>query len=252
MTTFVKELEVDKLAVIGDIHGMYDKFDSLLTKLEDDYPNHTVVLAGDLCDRGPNSKEVLDRCIEENILSVLGNHDQWFMDVVNPDSDDTLRYRSISNWTYGCNGGIQTMINLFGKLGEISFYDLLTKFRDPELYKYYEYFDTLPIVYDTPYGYIIHGGIGRHLSARVSSGNTIQDYLDNGLTVEDCIWGRMDWSPDGWASLDKTQIVGHSYPREGQDLIWSNTVVTTDSGCGCVEDAPLTAAVFPENKFVQV
>lgn len=250
---FVETLEAKKLAVIGDVHGMLDKLESLVSVLRRDYPDHTIVCAGDLCDRGPDSPGVLDFVIENDIPSVLGNHDQWFMDVLDPDISETDKYRVVSSWTYGSNGGIQTLLSL-GFEGELTFRDIINTLQDPKYRKYFDYFSKMPLVYDTPYGYVLHGGIPARFKTEfgLSDGSFIEDYFDQGVSVDDCIWGRMDWCPEGWALLDKPQIVGHSYPRDGQELIWSDSVVTTDSACGCREGAPLTAALFPENKFVQV
>lgn len=63
---------------IGDIHGCYDEFLSLLSKIEDlEGPGFLsrVVLVGDLVNKGPKSAEVVRFARENRLLSVRGNHD---------------------------------------------------------------------------------------------------------------------------------------------------------------------------------
>lgn len=62
------------IAVIGDVHGC-------ITELEELYKHLTwsstdeVWIAGDLCDRGPDTAAVIQFCQENNIKSIKGNHD---------------------------------------------------------------------------------------------------------------------------------------------------------------------------------
>jgi serine/threonine protein phosphatase 1 len=56
--------------IIGDIAGRYDTLMALLKKM----PDEEVVSVGDMVDRGPKSKEVLDFFMK-NGRAVLGNHE---------------------------------------------------------------------------------------------------------------------------------------------------------------------------------
>lgn len=77
--------------VITDIHGCYRTFDELLKKVElteDDQ----LFLLGDFINRGPRSKQVLDRVltlIEEgyNVYPLMGNHEENLLHIAaeNPD-----------------------------------------------------------------------------------------------------------------------------------------------------------------------
>ena len=60
--------------VIGDIQGCYKEFKALL-KLIDPKKENKVFCVGDLVNRGPDSEKVVDFILENNIKSVLGNHD---------------------------------------------------------------------------------------------------------------------------------------------------------------------------------
>ena len=63
-----------KYVVIGDVHGELDKLLVLMEKINklDRIP----IFVGDLQDRGPNSKEVIEYIKSNNFLCVKGNHDE--------------------------------------------------------------------------------------------------------------------------------------------------------------------------------
>jgi serine/threonine protein phosphatase 1 len=60
------------MIVIGDVHGDYEALMDLMKILPQ---TEKVCFVGDLIDRGPKSKEVLQFIIENKFESVLGNHE---------------------------------------------------------------------------------------------------------------------------------------------------------------------------------
>lgn len=66
---------------IGDLHGCKDEFFEMVNKIEKLDKNPTFILVGDIEDRGPKSKELMDWALE-NITTdgkfqmVLGNHEK--------------------------------------------------------------------------------------------------------------------------------------------------------------------------------
>ena len=64
------------IAVIGDIHGTSAQLRALLARLPKDMP---VLVVGDLCDRGPDTRGVLDQLVARGARGVLGNHDEWLL-----------------------------------------------------------------------------------------------------------------------------------------------------------------------------
>lgn len=65
-----------RFLITSDIHGCLDELLQMLDERDFDLTNDILVSAGDLVDRGPNSKGVLDFCMSlPNFYGVMGNHD---------------------------------------------------------------------------------------------------------------------------------------------------------------------------------
>lgn len=56
---------------VGDVHGCWLTLQALLAK----HPNRRVILLGDLIDRGPRSREVVEWTMNNNIECVAANHE---------------------------------------------------------------------------------------------------------------------------------------------------------------------------------
>ena len=66
--------------VIGDVHGCFNQFISLIEKIDYDTNKDQIILTGDLVNRGPESLAVLNYCLADaNITTVLGNHDLYLL-----------------------------------------------------------------------------------------------------------------------------------------------------------------------------
>ena len=74
---------------IGDVHGRRDLFDALVAAVEADdaqagSAETTIVLLGDLVDRGPDSAGVVDSAIalaaRRPVVMLVGNHEEMFLD----------------------------------------------------------------------------------------------------------------------------------------------------------------------------
>ena len=62
--------------VIGDIHGMFDPLRRLLGEISRNDPTPTLYFCGDYCDRGLQTRQVVDLLLElPNANFVRGNHD---------------------------------------------------------------------------------------------------------------------------------------------------------------------------------
>jgi serine/threonine protein phosphatase 1 len=94
-----------RLLAIGDIHGCQIAFDTLLKHLAIT-PADTVVVLGDVIDRGPGTRQVIDRLIELRnqcrLIFLLGNHEEMFL--------DSLTVEEVREPWMGF-GGLETLIS---------------------------------------------------------------------------------------------------------------------------------------------
>jgi serine/threonine protein phosphatase 1 len=106
-----------RIYAIGDIHGRLDLLDLLLARIVSDLSAHPVdqwiyVFLGDYVDRGPCSRETIDRLIEHgaknNSVFLKGNHEALLIDCL---SDRSLFDRWLRL------GGLETLISYGAHLG---------------------------------------------------------------------------------------------------------------------------------------
>jgi serine/threonine protein phosphatase 1 len=62
--------------VVGDIHGMFKDLYILLVSINFDFENDRLFSVGDLCDRGPNSPDVINWLNYPWFFPIMGNHEQ--------------------------------------------------------------------------------------------------------------------------------------------------------------------------------
>ena len=79
----------ERFYVVGDIHGRCDLFDALIEAIEEDdrqagQADTTVVLLGDLVDRGPESARVIETARQwgerRKLRYIAGNHEEMFLE----------------------------------------------------------------------------------------------------------------------------------------------------------------------------
>jgi serine/threonine protein phosphatase 1 len=88
--------EGERVYAIGDLHGRRDLLDAMLDLIAQDEAarggaNTTLVFLGDLVDRGPDSRGVLDRLIalrdgDRGVRFLCGNHDEVFLKALKGDA----------------------------------------------------------------------------------------------------------------------------------------------------------------------
>lgn len=182
----------DLLYVIGDIHGEYEMFQTLLKDYDETYQQ--LVLIGDLLDRGARSKECLllgKQLVEEKrAIYLKGNHEDIFLRFLD---DPEERYPN-----YILNGGGETIESLLhtGAVAEYSpteismliksrYKDLINFLR--ELPLYYEWYDYL----------FVHAGI-----------NLEKDNWQD-TSERDFLWIRKEFH-EGKNHTNKTIVFGHT------------------------------------------
>lgn len=98
---------------IGDIHGCDVALDALLNSIQLQSED-TLVVLGDMVDRGPGSAEVIERLVELvghcRLIPLLGNHERMMLDAA-------TRPQSARFWLQ--NGGQATLASYGGSLQQV-------------------------------------------------------------------------------------------------------------------------------------
>jgi hypothetical protein len=172
------------MIVVADLAGQYS---GLLALVEKFPKGEEYVMAGDLIDRGPDSNKVIQWAIDNNIRSVLGNHEHMMLDFFGrafPDQRRKIYDRGL--WD-GYNGGDKTLAS-YGPKGV------------PK--EHLDWLASLPLYIETDDCFISHSSV--HPTMSLENACKINDwqFLDSGI-----IWNRDEPAPrkDG-----KLQIFGHN------------------------------------------
>lgn len=169
--------------VISDIHGEYDKFITLLEKI-DLKDTDTLYILGDVVDRGPNPVKTLLKLMEmPNVVCIVGNHElmaleclEFLIKEITDDSIDDFDSVMFDNMlTWRLNGSSST-IDEFTKLDRKTQREVLDFIRDFEVYEELS-------VGDKDY-VLVHAGLGNY-----EPGKDIEDY-----SLDDLVWVRADYN----------------------------------------------------------
>lgn len=89
--------------VIGDVHGMMRTLEDLIAKFPD--KNEQIVFVGDLIDRGPMSRQVVEFVRDNGHQTPMGNHEYMMLGSI----DRTYKTPFWCRGAWIGNGGIQTL-----------------------------------------------------------------------------------------------------------------------------------------------
>lgn len=214
------------LYVTSDIHGDYSRYKQLIEKLpltETD----TLVLLGDVVDRGAESMKILlDIMKHDNYLMFMGNHEQIALaclKILNQGmtkktienlGEDTVEM--LTEWIYNLGG--ETTAAEFAKLSKDDQQAIMRFLEDLPLYA--------EVTANNQKYLLVHGGL-EHFTPE----KALNDYTDDEL-----LWDRIDY---GMKYFDDTVIVtGHTPTRyiaenPRPDFIYKNkNHIALDCGCG--------------------
>jgi serine/threonine protein phosphatase 1 len=125
---------------IGDVHGRFDLLVRALAAIGDLEPQDArLVLLGDYVDRGPQSREVVDRLIglskSDRVTCLRGNHEEMMVRALEGDPQGALTWLS--------NGGGETLASYEGEV-------------PPE---HLDWMRRLPVSYETQHHFFVHAGV---------------------------------------------------------------------------------------------
>lgn len=111
------------LYAIGDVHGHLNKLEAAIADIDRDGGTEAqVIFLGDLVDRGPDSKGVIDFVMQglaqrRNWTVLTGNHDRMFRYFMEPSPRVDMRLRPDLYWLHERLGGMDTLASYGVDLG---------------------------------------------------------------------------------------------------------------------------------------
>jgi hypothetical protein len=98
--------------IFGDVHGDSEKLRFLIQEARGRWGECAFYGVGDYIDRGPDSKGVIQTCVDEGIQGVLGNHELWFARLLSQGHFSTEALHRIM-------GGRATLESYWGGMGQL-------------------------------------------------------------------------------------------------------------------------------------
>lgn len=169
----------ENIYVISDLHGSYELFNKIYSRLKD---NDLLIILGDSCDRGKidDILKIYNCCIEsKNIIHTLGNHEELLLNSFHDIEKGNSFSTSILCWA--SSGGKEFLEKVFSD--------------EPieNLDKILEYVKNMPLVIKTDKYILSHVGVKDTL------------FNDNSFIL---------WNRDYELLLDTPQIIGHTPSKE--------------------------------------
>jgi hypothetical protein len=182
---------MDKVDIIGDIHGHADKLEELLIKL--DYKRfkkgfkhdfRKVIFVGDYIDRGPNNLRVIEivrNMVDAgNAIALCGNHEHNAICFNTKIETGYLREHSIKNYH-------QHSATLKQFLGKQSQYD-----------ETIEWFKSLPLFYETDSFRVVHA------TWEENAIRYLKENTDNGMLQDQQYFDLVDQESDLFKAIEVT------------------------------------------------
>ena len=206
---------------ISDIHGCYAQLQQLLAKIKFT-PNDILYINGDLVDRGPASKAVLDFAMTTtNVITLRGNHEDMLLQAFSSPS------QRIQDWYEGNGGG--TTLDSLG----------VTEAKDVPK-KYIAFLQKLPIVQIYKNFIIGHAGVDLNSNKDpLRSTDTNYNYV---------LWNR-EVQADGQGK--RRIVVGHT-PMSLTDIKKGATSNKIMIDGGCAYGGSLVAFCLDDNRIESV
>lgn len=223
--------------VMGDIHGCYSEFLSMLKKIDYNKGSDVLILIGDYIDRGLNSYEIL-KWIEGNIkyrhvIMLQGNHEAEF--VMNVDILSNIDDRHSLSYIYDKIKDKSVYFDIYGTIGDLIKNKNAT-IQDLKIWA--DMFRKMPLqfrlsVFGKHY-YCVHAGLPEYIDD-ISRKKDSEKFL---------LYARDEaYQKGGWPNY--TIIAGHTPTIDKDALVYNNGDVFYyyneaincryyDIDCGCV------------------
>jgi len=208
---------MQRIFVIGDIHGCFDKLCALMDKIPLNFNRDQLIFIGDYVDRGSGSLEVVDYLIDlkkrvPGTIFLKGNHEDMLQNYL--DGSD--------RFTYLLNGGQRTLDEYLNRPNNPGKY--------PVPSAHLEFFDSLHLYYQTADYIFVHAGLRKKVP------------LESQKKI-DLLWIRDEFLSTDF-DFGKRVIFGHTPFKE--PLVQTNKI---GIDTGAVYGNRLTCVQLPEIEF---
>lgn len=190
-------MQNNRLIAVGDIHGCFEAFSSILREVEYDGGNDKLILIGDYIDRGNDSYTVVSTIrsmqeqYRENVVCIRGNHEQMAIDAY----DGTF-----TDWYHN---GYKSTVDSYKKHNEKIDRDI-------------DWFRSLPLYHIEREIIFCHAGLANPL---------LQDCSDESL-----LWSR-SWVFADDRKREKRVVFGHTPIKKMEPYVTPSGDLCIDSGC---------------------
>lgn len=224
-----------RIYAVGDIHGHLSKLVEAHREIEIDRDrtgddDALVIHLGDLVDRGPDSRGVIDYLMDgietgQPWRVIKGNHDRMFCDFVR-DAKEDPRLRVGLSYLHDGIGGAATLASYGVVRGFLTRErDLAAKATSAVPQSHLAFIDALPLFHQTEDLLFVHAGI--------LPGVALEDQLEENL-----LWIREPFLND---ATDHGRLVVHGHtPVDAPEHHGNRVALDTGAAFG----GPLTPAVF--------
>ena len=179
---------------IGDIHGHHDMLQTALARIANDGgADAPLVVLGDLVDRGPDSRAVIDTLMTgiaqgRNWTVLMGNHDRLFHNFLTDGAISTPLIRSGLDWLHDRLGGGATLAS-YGIDPDQSADDLFAAAQTAIPQAHRDFIKTRPLYHQTGDFLFVHAGIQPRLPLEWQSEDDLIWIRDPFLTHDE----PFDW-----------------------------------------------------------
>lgn len=248
----------DTVAIFGDVHGESSLLKELVKRIKAENESMEIYSTGDLIDRGPDSKGVIDICIENNVKAVCGNHELWMRMAFTDDYFDPFALEEIM-------GGTKTLKS-YG-IQSSNLHNIQVGLKNiPQSHK--DFFINLPkfirFTVGTDNYLLLHSAITNTSFEALKSlcGKRKQEdvfmFLDK--ISHQMASGYIMWPspklPNKYLKTDNvnkfkniTQVFGH---KPISEAIISDKFIALDTGCGTCNPFTLSAVLLPSKRIIKV
>lgn len=225
---------------IGDVHGTLHLLEALLERIKEDaaglgIDRPSIVLLGDMIDRGLQSKEVIDLLISPafkknfDVTALKGNHEDTLLKVLKGDAG------LLVDWMHW--GGAETIESYGVVFGTDSPIKVLDKFRKVLPQVHIDFLKSLPVTHRHEDWLFVHAGLRPSVPLEHQRDKDLLWILDDFLNHK------------GDFGVGAMIVHGHARTKSGEVEIFPNRIAV-DTGAG-YRDGKLSAVRLEKGMAVK-